>query len=176
MNTEISEGAGLARILISACLTGDPVRYDAGHKWLADERLARWKQQGRLVVVCPEVAGGLPTPRPPAEIQQASGAEVLSGRARIVDIEQDDPTEAFLRGAHLALHAAKRHGCRLALLTDGSPSCGSATIYSGDFTGTRREGEGVTAALLRANGVEVFSQHQLEALDRRLAELDSRTG
>ncbi|ALM54593.1 hypothetical protein AR456_08030 [Halomonas huangheensis] len=151
---------------------GDPVRYDAGHKWLADERLRHWQQQRRLVVVCPEVAGGLPTPRPAAEIQQASGADVLAGEARILDADHNDPTEAFVRGAHLALEAANRHGCRLALLTEGSPSCGSGSIYSGDFSGVRQQGEGVTAALLRAHGIEVFSQQQLDALERRLAELD----
>ena len=172
------------KILVSACLMGDPVRYDAGHKRLLDERLARWQRQGRLVVVCPEVAGGLPTPRPAAEIRGGTtaeirgvgGAEVLAGNARIIETTGGDATDAFVRGAELALGVAQRHGCRLALLTEASPSCGSREIYAGHFDGTRRPGEGVTTALLRAHGIEVFSPGQLDGLSRRLDEIEAVAG
>ncbi|MGQ7247072.1 DUF523 domain-containing protein [Halomonas sp. V046] len=180
------------KILVSACLMGDPVRYDAGHKRLLDERLARWQRQGRLVVVCPEVAGGLPTPRPPAEIRGGTaaeirggtaaeirgvgGAEVLAGNARIIESTGGDATDAFVLGAELALGVAQRHGCRLALLTEASPSCGSREIYAGRFDGTRRPGEGVTTALLRAHGIEVFSPDQLDGLSRRLDEIEAVSG
>ncbi|WP_181248637.1 MULTISPECIES: DUF523 domain-containing protein [Halomonas] len=168
-----SAAAELTPLLVSACLLGDPVRYDAGHKWLGDERLAQWRDQGRLVPVCPEVAGGLPTPRPAAEIAGGSGAQVLAGELRIVDIDGGDPTEAFVAGARRALATARRYHCRLALLTDASPSCGSTQVYDGRFSGSRIAGEGVTAALLRDAGIEVFAPHQLEELARRLVELDT---
>ncbi|MGK0545676.1 DUF523 domain-containing protein [Halomonas cupida] len=161
------------KVLVSACLLGDPVRYDASHKALGDARLRRWREEGRLVPICPEVAGGLPTPRPPAEIQGGQGRQVLHGQARIADDAGDDLTEAFIRGAKLALSAARRHGVRLALLIDRSPSCGSTQIYDGHFEGTLVAGEGVTTALLRASGIEVFAPHQLDALGERLAQLDA---
>nr|WP_300307905.1 DUF523 domain-containing protein [Halomonas sp.] len=164
-------GAHGARILVSACLLGDPVRYDAGHKRLLDERLVRWRKEGRLVPVCPEVAAGLPTPRPAAEILCGSGADVLAGRAHLVTQDGDDPTDAFRKGAQLALAIAQRHHCRLALLTEGSPSCGSSTIYDGSLQGVKRPGEGVTTALLRAHGITVYSPGQLDELTQHLERL-----
>lgn len=163
--------SGGARILVSACLLGEPVRYDAGHKWLLDERLAHWRKEGRLVPVCPEVAAGLPTPRPAAEILRGSGADVLAGRASLVTQGGDDPTDAFRQGAQLALAVAQRHHCRLALLTEGSPSCGSSTIYDGSLQGVKRSGEGVTTALLRAHGITVYSPDQLDELTQHLERL-----
>jgi len=96
-----------ARILVSACLLGRPVRYDGRGKPLADERLAAWQARGRIVPLCPEGAGGLPTPRPPAEIEPgATAAEVLEGRARILTATGEDVTAPFLAGARIALDTA----------------------------------------------------------------------
>ncbi|WCP71906.1 DUF523 domain-containing protein [Sphingomonas hankookensis] len=155
----------LPKILVSACLLGRPVRYDGAAKTLHDTLLDRWISEGRVVSVCPEVMAGLPTPRPPAEIAGgASGAAVIERAGRIVEAGGNDVTEAYLAGARIALEHAVRHDCRHALLTDGSPSCGGSFIYDGSFEGRRIAGEGVTAALLRQQGIAVFSPAEISAL------------
>jgi uncharacterized protein YbbK (DUF523 family) len=157
------------KILVSACLAGFNVRYNASHKTVINPTLERWQQEGRLVVCCPELAAGFSTPRPPAEIAEAAnGAEVIARRARVIDACGNDVTEAYLLGAHLALDTARLHDCRFALLSDRSPSCGSETIYDGSFGGQTQPGSGVTAELLRRNGIEVFSEHQVEMLLARV--------
>ncbi|MFE2727248.1 DUF523 domain-containing protein [Kitasatospora sp. NPDC059327] len=140
-------------ILVSACLAGVPCRYDGRAK--TAEAVVGPAGEGRAVVVCPEGAGGLPTPRPPAEIVGGDGADVLDGRARVVDSTGADLTEAFLDGARQALAAAEAAGARRALLMARSPSCGCGRIYDGTFTGASRPGDGVTAALLRRAGIAV---------------------
>ncbi|WP_419468922.1 DUF523 domain-containing protein [Burkholderia diffusa] len=153
------------------CVLGHPVRYNGSAKTAAHETLARWQREGRLVPVCPELAGGLSVPRPPAEIADAeSGQRVLSGAARIVDVHGTDVTAPFVDGARTALALARTHDCRYAILADGSPSCGSSFIYDGNFTGRRHAGAGVTAALLRQHGIEVFADSEIDALVARLAQ------
>ncbi len=115
--------------------------------------------------VCPELLGGLAVPRPAAEIADpADGGDVLDGAARVIGIDGVDVTRAFARGAEQALAAAERSGATLALLTALSPSCGSGEIYDGSFSGRRRPGDGVAAALLRRHGVRVFTPAQIDAL------------
>lgn len=138
---------------MSACLAGLPCRYDGRAKESAE--VAALDQAGGTVACCAEVAGGLPVPRRPAEIVGGDGDDVLDGRARVVDDEGRDITAEFLVGARQALDVAQRAGTRTAILTDRSPSCGSHEIYDGSFSGTRRPGVGVTAALLRRYGIEV---------------------
>ncbi|HEJ9095349.1 DUF523 domain-containing protein [Serratia odorifera] len=158
-----------AKILISACLAGFKVRYNGSDKPMVDATLARWQQEGRLVVCCPELAAGFATPRPPAEISPtADGDAVLAQRAQVIEATGNDVTAQYLLGAHLALETARRQGCRFALLTDGSPSCGSQLIYDGAFAGRSKPGNGVTSALLRQHGIEVFSHRQIAALIRRV--------
>lgn len=152
------------RILISACLIGRPVRYDGAGKPLADPRIADWLAEGRLVPLCPEMLGGLPVPRPPAEIVGGDGDDVLAGRATVVTATGEDVTAAFLAGAVAALDLARREGCGQALLIDRSPSCGSLSIYDGSFSGQRVPGAGVVAALLAASGIAVYADHQLDRL------------
>lgn len=155
----------LAKVLVSACLLGRPVRYDGSAKTLQDALLDRWIGEGRVVSVCPEVMAGLPTPRPPAEIANGeSGAAVIRREGRIVEANGNDMTHAYLAGARIALEHALRHDCRYALLTDGSPSCGGSFIYDGTFEGRRIDGEGVTAALLRQHGITVFTQAEISLL------------
>ncbi len=155
-----------SKILISACLLGHAVRYDGKGKPLAHPAIERWREEGRLVTICPEMAGGMPVPRPPAEIEHAaSGLDVLEGRARVVEITGADVTAEFLAGARKALAFAQEHGCPYALLIDGSPSCGSSEIYDGTFSGAKHAGNGVTAALLSQAGIAVFSQGDIDALD-----------
>lgn len=161
------------KILISACLLGHPVRYHGRGAASAHALLALWQAQGRLLPVCPEVAGGLPTPRPPAEISGAGGGvAVLQARARVLDAEGADVTAAFVDGARQALALARAQGVRLAILKESSPSCGSAEIHDGGFIGRRVSGQGVGAALLREAGLAVFSEHQLEAAEAHLARLE----
>ena len=148
------------KILVSACLLGSPVRYDGSSKTLAHSLLDLWGREGRLVPICPELAAGFPVPRPPAEI---------AGEGRVLEADGRDVTALYLAGAEAALALAREHGCAFALLTDASPSCGSASIYDGTFQGRRQSGEGVTTALLRRNGIEVFSETQVELLRERLS-------
>ena len=157
--------SGMEKIPVSACLLGSPVRYNGSDRLVDDPLIARWLEQGRIVPLCPEIAAGFPTPRPPAEIEPGGfGEDVLAGEARILDDTGDDVTELFRRGANIALETASAEGCRFALLTDGSPSCGTSYIYSGRFDGVTRAGNGVVAALLAKNGIAVFSESEIEKL------------
>lgn len=144
------------KILVSACLMGRPVRYDGGTKDLLHPALARWKAEDRLVITCPEMAGGLPVPRPPAEIAPEG--------SRVIDAAGTDVTRAFEEGARIALELALVAGCRFALLKENSPSCGTAEIYDGYFRGRRKPGDGMTAALLRRHGILCFGESEIEAL------------
>ncbi|QOY88969.1 DUF523 domain-containing protein [Paludibaculum fermentans] len=166
----------MIRVLISACLLGEPVRFDGGDKRVEDEILARWQAEGRLVPICPELAGGLGVPRPPAEIQgEGGGLAVLQGSARVEDPMGRDITALFVEGARRALALAREQGARVAVLTDRSPSCGSTTIHDGRFGSGMRPGQmGVTAALLRSEGLAVFPQHALLEAERAVRELEER--
>lgn len=143
-------------VLVSACLAGRACRFDAsaGH----DDEVARLVAEGRAVLVCPEVEGGLGTPRPPAEIVGGDGHDVLAGRARVVTVDGEDVTEPYLEGARRALQTARSAGATRAILKSRSPSCGRGAVYDGSFTLTLREGDGVTAALLEREGIEVVTE------------------
>jgi uncharacterized protein YbbK (DUF523 family) len=144
------------------------VRYNGGDAAVRHPVLARWLEERRVIPFCPEVAGGLPVPRPPAEISGGSGLDVLNGRARVLRRPGDDLTSFFLRGARLALEAAIEAGAPLAVLKDGSPSCATSRIYDGSFRGVAVPGSGVTATLLREHGIAVFSEMQIEEADSYL--------
>jgi uncharacterized protein YbbK (DUF523 family) len=146
---------------------GRRVRYDGGAKTSSDAWLAGWREEGRLVPFCPEVTGGLPVPRPAAEIEGgAGGAAVLDGAARVLAVDGSDVTSEFLAGARAALAVARSYGIRLAVLKEGSPSCGTLSIYDGTFQGRRAPGQGVTTALLERNGIRVFDEdHVAEAAE-----------
>ena len=156
-------------ILISACLVGQKVRYDGRSSQSDGDLIRLWHSQGRLIPLCPEVAGGLSVPRPPAEIVGGDGADVLDGRAKLKTEAGVDVTDAFIAGAHHALAVAQKKGARIAILKSKSPSCGSSKIYDGTFTATRQAGMGVTAALLRRNGIHVFSEKELDQVAKELA-------
>ena len=150
---------GTEPVLVSACLAGIPVRHDGS----SNERsaVAELVAQGRAVLVCPEVDGGLGTPRPPAEIVGGDGSDVLAGRARVLTVDGVDMTEPYVRGARLALEAAQVAGAATAILKARSPSCGRDAIYDGTHSRTLTEGDGVTAALLRAHGLTVLTEEDL---------------
>jgi len=141
----------MAAILVSACLLGHRCRYDGK----VPAHLPCLAGKGEVVPFCPEVAGGLPTPRPPAEIVGGEGKDVLDGRARVVTNTGTDVTKEFLTGAEGALSLCRQRGIKKALLKSRSPSCSATLIYDGTYSGRLRRGEGVTAALLRRAGIEV---------------------
>lgn len=146
--------------LVSACLLGICTRYDGG--CCPVPRLIELAAHGLAVPVCPEVAGGLPIPRPPAEIVGGDGQAVLDGQARVLTIEGQDATDAFLVGARQTLETVQRLGIRQAVLKDDSPSCGCRRIYDGNFSGRMVSGQGVIAALLQRNGITILSEEELE--------------
>jgi uncharacterized protein YbbK (DUF523 family) len=143
-------------ILVSACLAGRRCRFDGSSN--QDDLVTRLVAEGRAVLVCPEVDGGLGTPRPSAEIVGGDGGDVLAGRALVVTRDGTDVTDAYIAGAKAALKAAQASGARTAVLKARSPSCGSGMIYDGSFTRETRAGDGVTAALLAANGIKVLTE------------------
>jgi uncharacterized protein YbbK (DUF523 family) len=166
----------LPRVLVSACLLGQAVRHDGRDKRSHHPVLQRWLAEGRVLALCPELAGGLPVPRPPAEIAGgAGGVAVLHGVARVHTVHGADVTAAFLRGAAAAVQAVQAQtgqpAVRVAVLKAGSPSCGSAWSYDGRFAGARVPLPGVTTAALQAAGVQVFSEDCWEAADEALAAL-----
>ncbi len=137
------------RLLISACFLATPVRYDGKHNALTYEQLTLLRQHYQLVSICPEVCGGLSIPREPAE-QQLNG--------RVMTQSGIDVSEAFYFGAEHALNLCKTHNISTALLKESSPSCGSHFIYDGSFSHRKIAGQGLTARLLTANGIKVYSE------------------
>ncbi len=163
----------MIKILVSACLLGEKVRYDGGDKLIADARMQRWQAESRLVPICPEMAGGLPTPRPPAEIQNGTGEVVLAGEARVETPDGTDVSAHFIAGAERTLALARASGAGLAILKSRSPSCGSLTIYDGGFAGRQIPGMGVAAAALAAAGIAVFDEDHLDEAAAHLARLEA---
>ena len=161
----------MQKILVSRCLLGHRVRYDGGASGPFDQ-LQQWVDEGRVVPLCPEVAGGLPTPRAAAEIPGGQGGEVLDGRTAVITTDGADVSAEFLSGAYQALELVQKHGIRIAVLKANSPSCGNLLTYDGTFSGVKVSGEGVTAALLRRYGVQVFSELQLPEAARALTTQD----
>ncbi len=141
-------------ILISRCLLGEPCRYDGAEKYCAAAEQLR-EAGHRLIPVCPEVDGGLPTPRPPAEVQQDR---------RVVNRDGVDVTQPYRKGAELALEMALQHHCGAAVLKANSPSCGNRTIYDGTFTRTLIPGQGLTAERLSDAGIKVVNETEIESL------------
>lgn len=153
----------MSKLLISACLLGQKVRYDGADQFQDHPRLHALKSAGRIVTICPEVAGGLAVPRPPAEIQQAkTGQDVLNGDACILTNTGQDVTAEFIRGAEKTLALAQANQVRVAILKARSPSCGSGVIYDGTFSSKKIPGMGTTAALLAQHGIQVFDEDQID--------------
>lgn len=154
--TRSASTTGHGPVLVSACLAGRRCRFDGSAN--PDDEVARLVAEGRAVLVCPEADGGLGTPRPPAEIVGGDGHDVLGGRARVITAAGDDVTDAYVRGAELALAAARRSGATSAILKARSPSCGTGEIYDGTFGGRPVTGDGVTSALLQRAGVQIETE------------------
>lgn len=143
-------------VAVSACLLGERCRYDGRDK-LDDALVASLRAEGATIVpICPEVLGGLGTPRPAAEIRGGDGDDVLDGKARVVVTATGrDVTEEFLRGARAALAIARGAGATEAVLKERSPSCGSNEVHR---DGGPRPGAGVAAALFRRHGFRVLAR------------------
>lgn len=157
------------KILISACLLGEDVRYDGDNASLLyspsftffqKELFMDILSENEIYSFCPEVSGGLPIPRVPAEIIK------LEKPFKVENEEKEDVTINFLLGAKNALELCKNEDIKVALLKSKSPSCGNTEIYDGTFTKTLIEGQGLTAKLLMENGIKVFNENQLEQLKK----------
>jgi uncharacterized protein YbbK (DUF523 family) len=164
-----------ARVLVSACLLGAEVRYHGGSAREESPILRRWRAEGRVVGVCPEVAGGLGTPRPAAELTRGGGLQVLRGDGSVLTRDGEDVTAALVAGARQAVAVARELRIAVAVLKEGSPSCGTRDIYDGHFRGGKVADMGVTAAALADAGVRVFSENQLQEADAALRALDGST-
>lgn len=133
-------------ILISACLLGCACRFDGRANF--NEDINALRQKYKVIIVCPEVDGGLPIPRIPCEIVGE----------RVINKEGEDKTQNFLRGAEIALYQAQKYGASIAILKAKSPSCGSGQIYDGTFTGTLINEDGFTTRLLKKHGIRVYNE------------------
>ena len=160
------------KILVSGCLNGRPIRFNSTAVSVESEIWDRWDSEGRLVSFCPELAAGFPVPRAPAEIVGSTASVVLEGRGSVEEDNGTDVSNEFVEGARLAAQRAASEGCVMAVLTDGSPSCGTTYTYDGTFTGGTVEGMGVTAQLLHDQGLRVFPEDQIDNADHYLRSLD----
>jgi len=144
-------------LLISSCLYGEYVRYDGDHNRINTILLNKLKMKYNLFHFCPEVEGGLSTPRVPCEI-------VSFNPLKILDKNGTNQTEYFLQGAQKTLQLCVKNNITKAILKSNSPSCSSGFIYDGTFSGIKKEGLGVTAHLLIKNNIEVLDEFEIEKL------------
>ena len=142
----------MEKILISACLVGDKVRYDGKGQYhpLIKDLLEKYE----LVPFCPEVEGGLKIPRIPSEIV----------KDKVISKTGKDVTSNFISGAKKALMLCQYLNIKIAILKEGSPSCGVNEIHNGKFDGKMVKGKGITASLLEKNGIAVYSENDIEKL------------
>lgn len=141
------------KILISACLIGEKVKYNGSDNALSDAIIAQWLEEGVLVPLCPEVLGGLGVPRP--------ACEVMKGTSKVICKTGEDVSLAFAKGAKESLRIAQEEDICMAILKARSPSCGKDIIYDGTFTSTRVNDSGITCKLLQESGIVVFSEEEL---------------
>ncbi len=153
--------------VVSACLLGKDCKYNGENNYSAEVKdfLSEYDYQ----TVCPECLGGLETPRPPAEIKNGDGEDVLKRTAKVINKEGNNVSDEFLAGARKSLELAVDSGAKLAILKARSPSCGVQKIYDGSFSGELKQGKGVTAEFLEKSGIKVFNENQL-GIARELAE------
>ena len=163
----------IEKILVSSCLLGENVRYHGGHALIISSFFTLWKSEGRIIGLCPEVAAGFSVPRPPSEIVGIGGGDsVLNETATVRKQDGMDYSEQFFLGANMALNLIQEHKIKLAILKEGSPSCGVNQIYDGTFSGKKVDGRGVTASYLLHHGVKVFSEYQINEAALFLTTLD----
>jgi uncharacterized protein YbbK (DUF523 family) len=139
-------------------LCGVNCKYSGGNN--LNEKCLKLFKEGKAILVCPEQLGGLSTPRIPAEIK-GTPEGVISKKDKVVTKYNVDVTEEFLKGAYETLYIAKLSNVEKAILKEGSPSCGVNYIYDGSFTGKKIDGKGITATILKENGIEIISELDL---------------
>ncbi|WML44614.1 DUF523 domain-containing protein [Neobacillus sp. PS3-40] len=145
-------------ILVSSCLAGLEVRYNGTH--CLDHKISKLIEENKAITVCPELLGGFSIPREPAEIIGGDGEDVLVGKAKVIEKSGSDVTELYIKGAYITLKKAIDVNATVVVLKEYSPSCASSMIYNGEFIGEKIAGNGVTAALLKRNGLQVISEKQ----------------
>ena len=143
------------KTIVSACLIGTNCRYDGGNS--KNEKVINITKNDDIIPVCPEEAGGLPTPRPAVEIVGGDGNDVLDGKAKVLTADGKDKTAEFIKGAKYALELIQSKGVTKVILKSRSPSCGCGKIYDGSFNRNLISGDGVTTALLKRHGIEIIS-------------------
>lgn len=147
-------------MLVSACLVGFCCKYNGGSNY--NKKLYKLVEDGKAIPFCPEQLGGLPTPRLASEIINGDGKDVLSGKAKVINNAGEDVTNNFIRGAEESLRLAKTVRAEKAVLKSRSPSCGCGFIYDGTFSGRRKRGNGVTAAMFIENGIDVMTDEEFQ--------------
>jgi len=146
--------------LISACLLGIKCAWDGKDIYKSD-RVIELLNSDTLMPVCPEQLGGLKTPRAPQEIQGGIGEDVLDGKCKVLNINGEDVTQEFITGAGETLKIAKLFHIEEFIGKSRSPSCGCGQIYDGTFSRKLIDGDGVTTALLKRNGIRVITEEDL---------------
>lgn len=149
----------IAPVLVSACLLGENCKYNNGNNFHIGTQ--KYLQDRPFLAVCPEQVSGMPTPRPPIELQGGDGQALLLGKAKACRADQTDRSEALLAGAKAIAALARDNGVKEAILKENSPSCGVNYIYDGTFSGQKIPGKGVTTALLARQGVKIRSEAEL---------------
>ncbi|MEJ8554050.1 DUF523 domain-containing protein [Tepidibacter sp. Z1-5] len=147
-------------ILVSACLIGVDCKYNGGNN--KNDGLMDYLKDKTVIPVCPEQLGGLCTPRIPAEIVGGNADDVIDGKAKVINKENQDVTEEFLKGAYETLKICRTLGVKNAILKEKSPSCGINQVYDGSFKSKIIDGYGITAALLIKSGVDLKSETYFE--------------
>lgn len=150
------------KVLISACLLGDNVKYSGGNNLTPELVTLLEKYNVDIVKICPECFAGLPIPRLPSEIKEG----------KVYNKDGRDITEEFLDGAEKTYEVANKKHTDFAILKERSPSCGSLYIYDGNFSGKIIEGQGFTARKLNEENIIIFSEENLEEIEKYLKELN----
>lgn len=143
------------KLLISSCLLGEKTRYDGNHNLIDSKLFESIIKNNEIFSLCPELEGGLSTPRAAAEIKYQ----------KVLTKDKKDLSMEFKLGAEKTLEFCKKHEIKIVLLKSKSPSCGNGEIYNGDFTKTLVKKSGITAALLKSENIKVFNENELKDLD-----------
>ena len=149
-------------IIVSACLLGENCKYSGGNN--KSENVIKYLEDKEYILVCPELLGGLSTPRNPSEIityGNKDGNDVLSGCTKVLSNKGIDVTKNFIQGAEETLKIAKEHNAKTAILKAGSPSCGYKKIYDGTFLCNKIQGMGVTAAILNKENIALLDEDDI---------------
>ncbi len=139
-------------IIVSACLLGENCKYDGKNN--KNEAVIKYLKDKSYIAVCPEILGGLQCPRIPSEIKGN----------RVYFKDGTDVTEAFLSGANEVAELVDQYEITEAILKEGSPSCGSSNVYDGTFSGTKIEGQGITARALSKLCIKIRNEKEIEQL------------